>query len=52
MKYDEQKGKKKPITYKRMLQKIINMGDGLNGILLLDGLEEAYLNDGKKQVNC
>ena len=48
LKCDEQDGEQKPISYKKMLREIINTGVGLNGILLLDGLEEAYLNDGKK----
>lgn len=34
--------------YQKRLRKIIESGTGLNGILLLDGLEEAFLNDAKK----
>ena len=40
--------KKKSISYEKKLQEIITAGNGLSGILLLDGLEEAYLNDVKK----
>lgn len=48
LKCDEQDGGQKPVSYKKMLREIISSGSGLNGILLLDGLEEAYLNNGKK----
>lgn len=48
LKGDKENGKQTPNSYKKMLREIINTGTDLNGILLLDGLEEAYLNNGKK----
>lgn len=44
----ETKSKSKYYGYYRALKRIIDTGTGLNGILLLDGLEEAYLDNSER----
>lgn len=46
--YGKSKNGSKYLAYYRELRKIIDAGTGLNGILLLDGLEEAFYDSGKK----
>ena len=44
----ETKSKSKYYGYYKALKRIIDTGTGLNGILLLDGLEEAYLDNSER----
>lgn len=44
----ETKSKSKYYDYYKALKRIVDAGTGLNGILLLDGLEEAYLDNSEQ----
>lgn len=44
----ETKSRSKYYDYYRKLKRVVDAGTGLNGILLLDGLEEAYLDNSEK----
>ncbi len=44
----EKKSKSKYYGYYKALKRIVDAGTGLNGILLLDGLEEAYLDNSER----
>lgn len=44
----ETKSKSKYYDYYKALKRIVDTGTGLNGILLLDGLEEAFLDNSEK----